>query len=145
MQITNDYIRGLVDGEGCFTFHTRNKNSLNRKEKVPAFAISMNQRDKELLEKVRNHLGIKNKVYLHKPYKGDGFNRGYKATLVVREIGNLKNIIVPFFYEKLIGYKAEQFQNWLEKIGNDPDIPETYRLIYRLHKCGYYQKEAKYQ
>lgn len=146
MELTNDYIRGLVDGEGCFTFYTGKivRNGMTEKIRIPAFAISMHERDKELIQAVRDHFGIKNAVYTFRPYLRDGCKRGSKATLVIREFGRLKNVIIPFFYKKLKGYKAKQFESWLERMGADPLVPESYKLLYRLHKSGYYDKNQKF-
>ncbi len=143
MAISNDYIRGLVVGEGCFTFNTRNgKNGL--KVRIPTFLICMHERDNDLLVSMRNFLGLKNKVYVYDSPNNDGHIRGRRTMLVVREIGRLKNIIVPLFYKKLIGFKAKQFEEWLENIGHDPSVPESYKLIYRLHQNGYYDKNPKF-
>lgn len=142
-ELTNDYIRGLIDGEGCFTFST-NKNYDGTSRKIPVFQLKMHIRDKDLIEGVRDHLGLKNKVYIyHHPGK-DGYNRGPTAMLMVRDFGSLKNIIIPFFYERLVGHKAIQFDKWLEKIRNDPMVPESYSLLYRLHKSGFYRENPKF-
>ena len=62
----------------------------------------------------------------------------------MREIGNLKNVIVPFFYNKLAGYRRTQFDKWLEDIGKDPRVPESYKIIYRLHKNNFYKNNQKF-
>ena len=142
-KLTNDYIRGLIDGEGTFTF-TTSRNYSGIKIKVPAFQLRMHIRDLDLVEGVRNHLGLKSNVYkYHHPGK-DGANRGPYAMLIVREIGNLKNTVIPFFYNKLAGHKAVQFREWLENIRNDPMVPESYDILYRLHENGYYSKNPKF-
>ncbi len=147
MKLSNEYVRGLVDGEGCFTFTTTKSKTkagiITRK--IPAFSIAMNERDKELIEGVRDHLGIKNRVYLQSPYLGDGYNRGKRVMLIVREFPSLKNIIVPFFYKKLKGNKARQFENWIFKIGDDPAVPSSFKLISRLYTSGYWDKNPKYR
>jgi LAGLIDADG endonuclease len=139
-KLTYEYIRGLVDGEGTFTFSTSHK--LNRK--VPAFSIKMHVRDKQLLEMVRDTMGLRNKIYEYNHQGKDGANRGPQAMLIVREFGQLKNIIVPFFYKRLKGDKGRQFNEWLEKIGDDPEVPESYRFIYKIYKAGFYDKNPKY-
>lgn len=100
----------------------------------------MHDRDFELLSAVRDYLKLPNKIYRQKPYRADGFNRGNRATLVVRELSSLKNIIVPFFYKNLIGNKGKQFDIWIESIGKDAKVRESYKLIYRLYKSGYWDK-----
>ena len=135
-----DYIRGLVEGEGTFTFSTRKKFHT----KIPAFAVKMHVRDKELLEMVRDTLGLKNKVYEYNHQGKDGHVRGPQAMLIVREIGQLKNIIVPFFYKRLYGNKGKQFGEWLEKIGSDQEVSETFKFIHKIYKAGFYDKNPKF-
>src|SRR3989344_3681635 len=120
--LTYDYIRGLVDGEGSFSFSTVTRRLADgevKRFKIPTFAIGMHERDEDLLIAVRDTIGLPNKVYNYQPSYKDGYNRGRKAFLIVREFGSLKNIIIPFFYDNLAGFKAIQFNDWLEKIGSD--------------------------
>ena len=65
--------------------------------------------------------------------------------LMVRDFGSLKNIIIPFFYNKLAGHKAIQFDEWLAEISEDPQVPESYSLLYRLHKSGFYSENSKFE
>jgi hypothetical protein len=141
MILTDDYIRGLVDGEGCFSFcNVPLAKGQLIKSRLPTFILSMNIRDEALLEAVKDHLGVKTKIYKLGPYRKDGYNRGMVARLMVRDIGTLKNAIVPFFYKKLRGYKGIQFNEWIENIGKDERVPESYKIIWRLCKSGYYDK-----
>ncbi len=143
--LSNEYIRGLVDGEGCFTFcsiPTRNKEG--QKFKLPAFVLRMHHRDHDLITAVRDALKLRNKIYVCKPSTKDGYNRGNMSSIIVRDLGSLKNVIVPFFYKRLRGYKAIQFLNWIDRIGSDPVIPENYKIIYRLYNCGYWDKNQKF-
>ncbi|MFH0890648.1 MAG: hypothetical protein V1856_01295, partial [Candidatus Liptonbacteria bacterium] len=94
----------------------------------------------KLLESVRDKLKLKNKVYEYKYQRKDGHIRGAEAMLIVREFPQLKNIIIPFFYKKLAGNKGIQFNQWLNKIGEDPMVPETFKFLYKLHSWGYYDK-----
>ena len=93
---------------------------------------------------VRDTLGLKNKVYEYNHQGRDGIKRGPRAMLIVREIGNIKNIVVPLFYGKLRGNKGKQFEEWLKKIGGDPAVPESYKLVYKLCISGYYDKNPKF-
>ncbi len=151
MEISNEYIRGLVEGEGSFTFHTSRKNSDGARYKLPAFVISMNIRDKTLLEAVRNKLGLKNKIYyripqinIKNPKTGNTYLSGRQAILAVRDFRQLKDIIIPFFYKKLKGYKGTQFAEWLEKIGNEHGVSDRFKSLYRLYKFGVYDKNPKF-
>ncbi len=147
MILTNEFIRGLVVGEGCFTFTTANSHSQDGSvllRKIPAFCIAMNERDRSLIEAMRDHLKLKNRVYIHKSYQDDGYKRGKRAVLIVRELGSLKNVIMPFFYKKLRGYKAIQFENWVMKIEKDPMVPRSYKILYRLYVAGFWDRNPKY-
>ena len=138
-EITYEYIRGLIDGEGCFTFC-----SVPSKERLPTFVLGMSNRDKKLIEKVRDKLGLKSEINCYKPrMRKDGYNRMGMCTLMVRDVGQLKNKIVPLFYKNLVGYKADQFEEWIEKIESDPLVPERYKFIHKIYKAGFYDKNPK--
>ena len=151
-EISYEYIRGLIDGEGSFTFCTTP--GLLRvgdkvfKQRIPAFILSMNSRDKDLIASIRNRLGLKNKVYTYRSTPLHAFNKSYirgsKSVLIVRDFPSLKNVIVPLFYEKLRGYKGIQFKAWLELIGTDPAVPSRYKLIYRLCENGFYNQNSRF-
>lgn len=144
--ISYEYVRGLVEGEGCFTFYPGWKRKNGRKYKVPAFIIAMSDRDTGLLEMVRDTMSLRNPIYFRKPYinKKSGYRVTRTAVLVVREFDQLKDIIIPLFYKKLKGYKNKQFIEWLNKIGSDPDISDRFKSLYRLYKWGMYDKLPKF-
>ncbi len=143
---SNEYIRGLVAGEGCFSFCTVGKKNDMNKPKIPAFILSMSAQDRELVNLVKESLSIKNKVYEYRPrIRKDNYNRQGMVMLIVRDFGQLKNIIVPFFYKKLVGNKGKQFEEWIENIGSDPDVPKRYRFIHKLYRIGYYDKNPRFQ
>ena len=102
-RMTDDYLRGLIEGEGHFGLDTKTDG-----KKIPAFVLKMHVRDKELIEGVRDHLKLRNKVY---EYRHQG--RHY-AMLIVRDIGDLKNIIIPLCRGKLLGHKGTQFEWWIK-------------------------------
>lgn len=141
-----EYIRGLIAGEGCFSFCTVPVIGKNGKRlKVPAFILQMSQQDKNLVYLVKETMGLRNRIYEYKARATkDLYNRQGMVVLIVRDFGQLKNIVVPFFHKKLIGFKAEQFENWLEDIGNDPNVQERYRFIYEIYKAGFYDKNPKF-
>ena len=138
--ISYEYIRGLVDGEGCFTFCQGWRMRDGRKMIFPTFEISMHERDQDLIQSVRNTLKLKNRVYNYKSPSYDGIVRGRKAILIVRDFPQLKDIIIPLFYKKLHGYKGFQFMNWMERIGYDQGIDDRFRSLYRLYKWGIFDK-----
>jgi len=151
MNITNEYIRGLVEGEGSFTFHQTSKRVDGSVYKLPAFVVSMHFRDKDLLNLVKNKMGLKNNLYFRVPVNniqnaktGKKYLSARQAMLVVRDFEQLRDIIIPFFYKKLRGYKRIQFMNWLEKIGSDPGISDRFRSLYKLYKLGVYDNDPKF-
>lgn len=101
-KITDDYIRGLIEGEGCFGVDRDIKG-----QERPAFLLKMHFRDMELIEGVRDYLGIKNRVYEYT------HQDRHTATLIIREIDTLKNKIIPLCKDKLLGYKGSQLNHWL--------------------------------
>lgn len=147
-KLSYEYIRGLIDGEGSFTFSTNeytNRFGKTIRRKVPAFILSMHERDTDLIKMVRDTMGLKNKIYFRRERRmPEGYISGRQAILIVREFGNLKNIIIPFFYKRLRGYKKKQFEEWIEAIGNDPGISNLFRLLYKLHATGFYDRNPKF-
>jgi len=151
MEISNDYIRGLVEGEGSFTFSTTRKRVDGTRYKLPAFVISLHIRDKNLLQMIRDKLGLKSKIYYKVPgvniqnaKTGAKYLSARQAILIVRDFKQLKDIIIPFFYKKLKGYKGQQFMEWLEKIGHDPEVSDRFRSLYRLYKLGAYDTNPQF-
>jgi len=139
-EISYEYIRGLIEGEGCFSF-SPNKASGTM---VPSFTIRMHIRDKKLITMMRDKLNLKNKIYEYNYPGKDGYHRGPTITLIVREIGNLKNTIVPLCYKKLVGNKAVSFEKWIENIGSDPRVTNPYKFIYKLYQSGFYDNISKF-
>ena len=151
MEISNEYIRGLVEGEGSFTFSTTRKRVDGTRYKLPAFVISLHIRDKHLLEMIRDKIGLKNKIYYRVPNvviqnakSGKKYLSERQAILIVRDFQQLKNNIIPFFYKKLYGHKGVQFMGWLEKIGSDPGVSDRFKSLYRLYKWGMYDRLPKF-
>lgn len=139
-KVSYDYIRGLVQGAGVFTFTTSAKLGSLKSRRIPAFQLRMHADNQELLEAIANRLKLSNKVYIYR-YTKDGARRKPIAFLIIREFSSLKNTIIPLFYEQLAGDKEREFEEWLQRIGSDPQVPKSYKLLYRLHKSGYFRRE----
>lgn len=140
INISHDYIRGIVQAAGTFTFTTSVKLESLRSRRIPAFQLRMHADNRKLLEAMGDKLGLKNKIYVYR-YSKDGAKRQPSALLIVREFDALRSIIIPLFYDQLLGRKKEEFSEWLKRIGTDPTVPKSYKLLYRLHKNGYYRRE----
>ncbi len=122
-----NYICGLIEGEGCFTF------SKNRTQTIPAFSIALNEENEELLIRIKNTLGLKNKIYKYGPYTKDGFCRKNRVILIIRDSDQLQNI-VPLFYKGLKGHKKRQIILWIEKIKSDPMVPQRFKNIINVSR-----------
>ncbi len=142
-RLSYEFIRGLIVGEGCFTFCGAGTDP--QKSKIPTFALAMSEIDSNLIILIRDRLALKNKVYNYGPRRSnDQYSRMGRAVLMVRDFGQLKNVIVPLCYKKLYGNKAIQFESWIRKIGTESCVPEKYRFIHKLYKIGFYEKVHKY-
>lgn len=104
----------------------------------------MHERDTELLEAVREFLQVEKPLYHLRAWRKDGYKRGGTTRLMIRDLGTLKNVVIPLFYGSLAGNKGVQFNEWLEQIGTDPAVAEGYKLLYRLHKSGYFANNRKF-
>ena len=145
-KLSYDYIRGLTEGEGTFTFYTlpryiKLENGEVKRIKMPAFAIKMHERDEPLLQLVRDTIGLREKLYRHKKtYAGPGKeNAGLQVALIVRDTGDFMNKIIPLFYKKLHGNKVKQFREWLEKMGGE-EITYDSQFLHGLYKMGHFDK-----
>ena len=143
--MSNDYVRGLVDGEGCFTFHTITgkfvKVSEGKIEKLrrPVFAIAMCWRDEPLLEYVREVMGLHENLYRSSGFPGPGReNAQNKVALYSRSTSELLHNTIPFFYKKLHGFKGWQFELWLEEMGRTWMTSDS-RYLHRKYKEGYFE------
>lgn len=112
--ITKDYILGLVEGEGHF-----GGDRISEDRIVPQFVLKMHVRDKELIEGIRDFLGLYHPVH---EYKIGG---RHFAMLIIRDMSTLKNVVVPLCKSRLLGFKGTQFNWWLKK------FPYLNSLIYR--------------
>ena len=104
-EISFEYIRGLVEGEGCFTFckSTRIRGGIKIIELIPTFALGMSKQDENLMHIISNKLGLKNNVLIfRKAYRKDGYNRQQTVRITVRHPKELRDIIIPLFNKKLI-------------------------------------------
>ncbi len=93
------FVSGLTDGEGCFcvSFAIRSKLTLGL-EVRPSFSLSLNQRDRRLLEELQAFFGC---GWIRESRS----DRTFKYE--VRAIGDLVGAIVPHFERfPLRGYKA---------------------------------------
>src|SRR3989344_343524 len=99
-----------------FTFHTNRtvfNGELKQRMMVPTLVIVKRETEQRVLENIRDWFGLKNRIYLHTPYRKDGLQRKPRAILMIRDFVSLKNRLAPFLYKNLRGRKAEEFRRWI--------------------------------
>lgn len=106
--ITPDYIVGLVDGEGSFTVYVKNPDSdkqvIRRTKVEPRFFLKLIERDKEILDELRNYFGVGN-VYFQKDTRANHQNC-YRYEVSNR--AHLKNVIIPFFKRNVLRLRSKR-------------------------------------
>ena len=108
MQLSKDYIVGLVDGEGSFTAFVRNLDQsterIRRTRIEPRFYIKLIERDKVVLDTLRDYFGCGN-VYFQKDVRKNHQNC-YRFEVFNRK--DLEMIIIPFFQENPLKFPSKQ-------------------------------------
>lgn len=92
--VSNEYIVGLVDGEGCFFVNISKLATFRAGSRVQLhFHLKMQERDRELLEKVCNTLGCGG-VYFQKERRANHC-QCYRYTVAGQK--DIFERIIPFF------------------------------------------------
>jgi len=97
--ITADYVRGFVDGEGCFYI-------LNSKRIACEFQVS--QKNRAVLDSIKKFFGC---GYVKPKYDKSG-----TWVYLVKNVHNLSTKIVPFFREHPLIVKNKQFKKFAEVV-----------------------------
>lgn len=111
--VSPDYIVGLTDGEGCFYVLVRPPYNRNGGAMVQLnFFIKVKERDKKILEKVRNTLGCGAVYFQHE--KRRNHTQCYRYT--VNSHRDIFGKIIPFFqkYSLQTDSKQTAFQIFYE-------------------------------
>lgn len=105
--LSNDYIIGLVDGEGSFTVQIRsiNKNKKTQRRAIvePKFYIKLSEKDKAILFELKSYFNCGN-VYFQKD------NRPNHSDCYRFEVSNrvsLNEIIIPFFMKNNLKFRSK--------------------------------------
>ncbi len=142
-KLSAEYITGLVDGEGSFTFYIRNPEDnsyrIRRVKAEPRFYLKLIEKDKKILYKLKDYFGCGN-VYFQKDRRLNHQNC-YRYAVANRK--HLEEIIIPFF--KKNGLKLQSKQNDFEifcklmemiKSGNHltkNGLQKMYRIKAKMH------------
>ena len=92
--VSNEYVVGLTDGEGCFYVNVGKTSRYRAGYRIQLhFHLKMQERDRELLEKVRNTIGC-GEVYFQKEQRANHC-QCYRYT--VGSERDIQEIVIPFF------------------------------------------------
>lgn len=88
MTLSNDWIVGFVDGEGCFSFSLIKNDSLSFGYQIQGeFTVVQHERDIQLLYKLKEHFKC----------GSVGVNHGNRYHYRVKNLKHFLEIIIPFF------------------------------------------------
>ncbi|MBI2710175.1 MAG: LAGLIDADG family homing endonuclease [Actinobacteria bacterium] len=112
--LTNDWLVGFVDGEGCFSVPIFRNPSMRIGWQVqPAFAVVQGASSRGVLEDVRSLLGC-GKICINQRHDN---HREDLHHYCVSRFGDLRDVIVPFFQANpLRTAKREHFAKFVEVI-----------------------------
>lgn len=142
--ITNEYIRGLVDGEGSFTVYVRDPHDMQerrRRAKVePRFIVKLQEVDLPILQELQQHFGC-GKIY-KQPDKRPNHRDCFRFEVHNRT--ELREVIIPFFREHLpqAPSKLNDFNAFVtivemlnENVHANPNgLEKIWNLKHRMHK-----------
>lgn len=92
--VSNEYVVGLTDGEGCFYVNVGKSSRYRTGYRIQLhFHLKMQERDRALLEKVRNTIGC-GEVYFQKELRANHC-QCYRYTVSAEQ--DIQGIVIPFF------------------------------------------------
>lgn len=141
--LNNNYIIGLIDGEGSFTVYIRNPGvpkTVKRRTMVePKFYVKLIEEDKEILYRLKNFFGCGN-VYFQKDNRPNHKNC-YRYEVTKRE--DLEKVIIPFFKNNSLklSSKIKDFKLFCELIKRiskkehwtKSGLKKMYRIKQKMH------------
>ena len=93
-RVSNEYVVGLTDGEGCFYVNVGESSRYRSGTRIQLhFHIKMQEKDKKLLDKIKNTIGC-GAVYFQKERRA---NHAQCYRYTVSSQSDILNIIIPFF------------------------------------------------
>jgi len=108
MKLSNDYVVGLVDGEGSFTAFVRNLDqSTERKRRTriePRFYVKLIEEDKTILESLKDFFGC-GSVYFQKDTRPNHKNC---SRFEVFNRDELETIVIPFFRDNPLRFPSKR-------------------------------------
>lgn len=97
LRISDDYLIGFVEGEGCFYIGiVPSANTHHKVQIIYFFKVSQNPNGKVILDYLKKRLGC---GYVKPNDRNDSADKS--LAFVVRDIQNLTQLVIPFFDGKL--------------------------------------------
>jgi hypothetical protein len=141
-RVSNEYVVGLTDGEGCFYVNVGTSSRYRSGVRIQMhFHIKMQERDKQLLEKVKNTIGC-GAVYFQKEQRVN-HTQCYRYTVSAQS--DILNIIIPFFKQHPLqscskNYSFQIFCKIAELIKSEAHLSKTGINKIRILKSKMNQK-----
>ena len=127
-KVSNEYVAGLTDGEGCFHVNMNNMPAYRSGVRVQMhFHIKMQEQDRPLLEKVKNTLKC-GKVYFQKEVR---VNHCQCYRYSVSSQQDISNTIIPFFLK----YK-------LQSVSKSKSFKAFYEIARLIERQAHFTKEG---
>jgi len=104
--VSKEYVVGLSDGEGCFYVNVGKSSLYQTGFRIQLhFHIKMQEKDKSLLEKIKNTLGC-GAVYFQKEQRVN-HTQCYRYTVSSQK--DIFNVIIPFFNKHPLQSASKKF------------------------------------
>ena len=123
--ISDDYLVGFVEGEGCFYVGiVRSQETITHWQVVYFFKVSQNPSGRIVLEKLKRKLDC---GYIKQNSLTDKTDKS--LAYVVRDLPSIVDKVIPFFRNKLLTKKAEDFDKFCR-------VVELVKSRQHLHRKG---------
>jgi len=111
-KISDDYLVGFVEGEGCFYVGiVRSRETITHWQVVYFFKVSQNPSGVLVLEALKRRL---NCGYIKQNSQSDSTYRS--LAFVVRDLPSIADKVIPFFRDKFFTKKASDFDKFCQVI-----------------------------
>ena len=139
-----DYIAGFVDGEGSFSISIqRSKNVRLGIQVIPEFHVCQHRNRKEVLELIQRHLGC---GYIKPNHSRNPYDLTW--VLVVRDLKNLEQRVIPFFEKYSLFSKRDDFKKFKEVVRmmgkrlhlTLEGLKKILRIAHSMNSSGRYRK-----
>lgn len=111
VSFSDDYLRGFVEGEGCFyVSFVPSRETKSGWQVIHFFKVSQNPKGYEVLEAIKKRLQC---GYIK--YNASSLSNDKSLAYVVRNIRDLQNKVIPFFMNKLT-IKRDDFTKFAKVI-----------------------------